>query len=71
MPLRRLYDPDLPLEELMATWPETISVFQRHNMMCVGCLVAPFDTVADACREYGLGIDSFYEELKAALVLKA
>ncbi len=67
MPLRRFYNPDLPLSDLMKDWPETRSVFIRHQMLCVGCLVAPFHTVRDACLEYGLNIDAFYEELIATL----
>lgn len=69
MPLKRLYNPDLSLEDLMATWPETIAVFKRHKMLCVGCLVAPFHTVTDACLEYELSIDAFYEELAATINL--
>ena len=67
MPTKRLYDPDLPLDELMASWPDAIAVFKRHKMLCVGCLVAPFHTVADACQEYELNIDTFYEELAKVL----
>ncbi|MDE0984760.1 MAG: DUF1858 domain-containing protein [Yoonia sp.] len=60
---RRMDDPDLPLEDLMSRWPETIAVFLRHNMLCVGCLIGPFHTVIDACAEYGLEVDAFYAEL--------
>ena len=67
MPLQRLYNPDTPLNELIADWPETVEVFFRHQMLCVGCLVAPFHTVTDACKEYGLEIDAFYAELTATL----
>lgn len=64
---KHLYDPDLSLEDLMATWPETIPVFMRHKMLCVGCLVSPFHTVMDACAEYRIDVDAFYAELAAAL----
>ena len=63
----RLDDPDLPLEDLMARWPETIPVFIRHRMLCVGCLVSPFHTVIDACGEYSLDVDRFYRELTSAV----
>jgi hybrid cluster-associated redox disulfide protein len=66
MPLSRLYNPDLSLDELLATWPETDVVFRRHKMLCVGCLIAPFHTVADACQEYELSLDAFYQELAFA-----
>ncbi|OZB20458.1 MAG: hypothetical protein B7X55_00330 [Rhodobacterales bacterium 34-62-10] len=67
MKAERLDDPDLPLQDLMATWPETIPVFIRHRMLCVGCLVSPFHTVMDACAEYGLDVDRFTRELLLAV----
>lgn len=62
----KLTDPDLPLEDLMTLWPETIAVFVRHKMLCVGCMIGPFHTVHDACREYHLNEDSFMWELLQA-----
>ena len=62
-----LHDPDLSLSDLLAGWPETIPVFLRHRMLCVGCLVGPFHTVADACAEYGLDEDAFHDELRLAV----
>jgi hybrid cluster-associated redox disulfide protein len=62
----RLDDPDLPLADLMTTWPQTIPVFVRHRMLCVGCLVSPFHTVTDACAEYHLDEDAFLMELRQA-----
>lgn len=60
-----LDDPDMVLDTLMTVWPETIAVFLRHNMMCVGCMVNSFHTVVDACREYDLDERSFRRELRA------
>lgn len=62
----KLDDPDLPLADLMTQWPQTIPVFVRHKMLCVGCLVSPFHTVADACAEYGLDEEMFLRELLRA-----
>ncbi len=58
-----LDDPDLPLSELMSRWPKTIAVFNRHKMLCVGCLISPFHTIVDACAEYGLDEEVFVAEL--------
>ncbi|WP_299784830.1 DUF1858 domain-containing protein [uncultured Marivita sp.] len=62
----RLDDPDLPLADLMTQWPQTIPVFVRHKMLCVGCLISPFHTVTDACEEYGLDEAAFLTELMRA-----
>ncbi len=59
-------DPDLPLADLMDRWPAVIPVFMRHRMLCVGCLIAPFHTVTDACREHGLDEEAFLAELQRA-----
>lgn len=65
----KIDDLDLPLSEMMTHWPQTIAVFTRHKMLCVGCLVSPFHTIIDACAEYNLNVDDFLSELKAALTL--
>ncbi|QJF50304.1 DUF1858 domain-containing protein [Roseobacter ponti] len=62
----RLSVPDLPLDELMTRWPGTVRVFLRHRMLCVGCMVSPFHTITDACREYHLNEDAFLTELMEA-----
>ena len=62
----KLDNPDMPLADLMTRWPETIPVFMRHKMVCVGCLVSPFHTIVDACREYDLDEDRFVAEVREA-----
>ena len=63
MKSRFLADPDMTLSELIGSWPQTIPVFLRHRMLCVGCLVNPFHTLADACQEYGLDENLILDEL--------
>lgn len=60
-------DPDLCLSDLMLRWPETIPVFLRHNMLCVGCMVGPFHTVVDACAEHDINEQVFRDELARAV----
>ena len=62
-----LDDPDLPIADMMRRWPETMSVFIAHGMLCVGCLVGPFHTIDDACAEYGIDPKSLLAELQAVV----
>lgn len=62
-----LDNPDLMLNELMERWPETIAVFVSHRMLCVGCMIGPFHTISDACREYDLDEEGFVDELRCAV----
>jgi len=67
MRLTGIDDPDLPLSEVMRRWPQTIEVFLRHRMLCVGCMINPFHTIMDACLEYDLDAEVFLAELKSAI----
>ena len=59
---------DMPLDDIMREWPATIGVMLRHRFLCVGCPIAPFHTVVDACREHGADPDSVLAELRGAMV---
>lgn len=69
MKQQSLDDPDLSLDKLMSLWPQTIAVFLRYKMMCIGCMVSSFHTVIDACIAYDLDEMAFRAELHAAVGL--
>ncbi|MBE9639194.1 MULTISPECIES: DUF1858 domain-containing protein [Salipiger] len=52
-------DVDLTLADLFALWPEAARPFLDLGMLCPGCPIAPFHTIMDSCREYGLDEDTF------------
>jgi len=51
----------------MSRSPQTIRVFLRFKMRCVGCPIACFHTVDDACREHGVDRDAFLAALCACM----
>jgi hybrid cluster-associated redox disulfide protein len=56
---------DDPVDQVMSGTPETIGVFLQFGMRCVGCPIACFHTVDDACREHGVDRDAFFKALSA------
>jgi hybrid cluster-associated redox disulfide protein len=54
---------NMTVAEILEQWPETVSVFQDYKTACVGCSMAPFDTMVDVAREYALDLP----EIMAAL----
>jgi hybrid cluster-associated redox disulfide protein len=54
------------VDDIMSEWPQTIEVFLRFRMRCVGCPIACFHTVDDACREHGVDRLAFLQALRAA-----
>ncbi|MFT7059941.1 MAG: hybrid cluster-associated redox disulfide protein [Pseudorhodobacter sp.] len=62
-------DLDRPLSEFIAQRPETIAVFLRYKMLCVGCMIGPFHTIIDACAEHGVDEAAFIQALEKAISL--
>ena len=55
------------VDDVMTGVPETIRVFLEFRMRCVGCPIACFHTVDDACREHGVDRDKFLNALRAVV----
>ena len=64
---RTALDPDLSMDEILRLWPATIRVLLRHKVLCIGCPLAVFHTVADACTEHSLNEEAFVTELEQAI----
>jgi hybrid cluster-associated redox disulfide protein len=52
--------------EVMDARPATIRVFLDFRMGCVGCPIATFHSVDDACKEHGVDRDEFLAALRAS-----
>ena len=48
---------------LLARDPRAARVLLNHRMHCVGCVIAPFETLAEACVVYGVPLEQLVEEL--------
>jgi hybrid cluster-associated redox disulfide protein len=53
--------------ELLARWPQLARVFVRHRMACVGCAIAPFESVAEVAAIYHLPVERFTDELQRVI----
>jgi len=60
-------DPDMPVDEIMRRWPATIRVMIRNGMLCIGCPIGSFHTVAEACLAHAVDEAAFSAELREAM----
>ena len=60
-------DTHLLVGDVMTRWPVTIRVFLDFRLGCVGCPIASFHSVDDACREHGIDQASFVAALRGAV----
>jgi hybrid cluster-associated redox disulfide protein len=56
------------VDDVMSGVPETIRVFLEFRMRCVGCPIACFHSVDDACLEHGVDRELFLNALRAVAV---
>ncbi len=58
---------DLLVAEVLARWPQTAPVFFRHHLICVGCAMSRFETLAEIAAVYGLDLSGFLGELRQVI----
>jgi len=64
------FSKDTIVADLFKHWPNTTSVFLHRRMGCVGCTMAPFETVAEVANIYGLCCSHFVKELQDSISKK-
>jgi len=57
----------LLVDDVMTRWPATIRVFLDFKLACIGCPIASFHSINDACREHGIDQTSFMAALRGAV----
>ena len=53
--------------EVLARWPQTIPVFFRHHLICVGCAMSRFETLGEIAAIYNLDLSGFLAELRQVI----
>jgi hybrid cluster-associated redox disulfide protein len=57
---------EFTVEETIQRWPQTARVFICRRMACVGCAIAPFETLGEVSEVYQVDADQFLQELSNA-----
>jgi hybrid cluster-associated redox disulfide protein len=68
MPSTESITADCLVQEIVERHPQTIVVFARHGLQCVGCYISPFHTIADSAREYAMALDRLLVDLNQVIV---
>jgi hybrid cluster-associated redox disulfide protein len=55
---------DFTVDEVMRRWPATIRIFLDFRMGCVGCPIAAFHSVEEACNEHDVNLAAFLPRLQ-------
>jgi hybrid cluster-associated redox disulfide protein len=58
---------DMPIGDVVQTYPQTVEVFLKHGLMCFGCAIARFENVEQGAMAHGINVDTLIKDLNAAV----
>ena len=62
---------DMKIEAVVTEYPESMMVFMRHGMHCVGCHVSAVESIEEGAMAHGINVDALVADLnKVALARK-
>ena len=54
---------EMTIEEVVSQYPETMMVFMRHGLHCVGCHVSAFESIEEGAAAHGINTDALVADL--------
>jgi len=58
---------EMSIIEIVRNYPETLEVFAKNGLGCIGCAAARYENLEAGARVHGLDPDKLVEELNAVL----
>ena len=56
---------EMSISEIVQKYPQTVKVFLRHGLMCIGCAAARFENVEQGAVAHGIDIEALIKDLNA------
>ncbi len=61
---------DMPISEIVRKYPQTVTVFLQHGLMCIGCAAARFENLEQGALAHGIDVDALVQDLNASVEKK-
>lgn len=58
---------DMGLIEIVQQYPQTIEVFQKYGLGCIGCAAARFENLEAGAKVHGIDPEKMVEDLNAVI----
>jgi len=58
---------DMGLIEIVQQYPQTIEVFQRYGLGCIGCAAARFENLEAGAKVHGIDPEKMVADLNAVI----
>ncbi len=61
---------EMTIEEVVSQYPETMMVFMRHGLHCVGCHVSAFESIEEGALAHGINVDALVSDLNKVIAMR-
>ena len=61
---------DMSIEAVVNKYPQTVQVFLKHGLHCIGCAVAAFENIEQGAKAHGIDVKKLIEDLNKAVEKK-
>jgi hybrid cluster-associated redox disulfide protein len=62
---------DMTIGDAVQNHPETIEVFLKHGLFCLGCAAARFENIEQGATAHGIDVEALITDLNAAVEAQA
>ena len=59
--------PDITVKKLLDRYPPLLQLFMDLGLLCIGCPVEAFHTLADVAREYHLDLNQLLQRIDTVI----
>lgn len=59
--------PDISVKKLLDRYPQLLQLFMDLGLLCIGCPVEAFHTLADVAREYHLDLNQLLQGIETVI----
>ena len=66
---QHLITPEMAIGEVIDKYPDTIHIFLKHGLGCVGCAVARFENIRQGAIAHGVDVDLLMKDLNDAVLV--
>ena len=56
---------EMTIQQIVGDNPDTVRVFFKHGLMCVGCAAARFESLEQGAKAHGIDVDALVADLNA------
>ena len=58
---------DNSISQVIQDHPETIPVFMKHGLGCIGCALATFETIEQGALAHGMDIEALMRDINKSI----